>query len=113
VKTFLLEPSRTPKLEFPVAGLYPVVKGGGGQRRGFWNSTLRPMGESCYLGSPTLDPEFSMGPSANIPVTAQPRLRSAPPLEPRPEPAANIVPDDPSPDKLYGPRSAGGGGESI
>jgi hypothetical protein len=31
VKTFLLEPSRTPKLSFPVAGPYPVVETDGQQ----------------------------------------------------------------------------------
>jgi hypothetical protein len=67
--------------------------------------------ESCSLGPPTLN--SPMEPSANIPVTAQPRLRSALPPEPRPDPAANIMPDGPSPNEFNGPRSAGGGGESI
>jgi hypothetical protein len=47
----------------------------------------------------------TMEPSANIRVTAQPRLRFAPPLEPRSDPAANIVPDDQSPNEFNGPRS--------
>jgi hypothetical protein len=54
-----------------------------------------------------------MEPSENIPVTAKPHLRSAPHPEPRPDPAANIMPDGPSPNEFYGPRSAIGGGESI
>jgi hypothetical protein len=56
---------------------------------------------------------YPMEPSANIPVTAQPRLRSALPLEPRPDPAANIMPDGPSPNEFNGQRSAGAGGESF
>jgi hypothetical protein len=45
-----------------------------------------------------------MEPSENIPITVQPRLRSAAPPEPRPEPGANIMPDGPSHNELYGPR---------
>jgi hypothetical protein len=54
-----------------------------------------------------------MEPSANVPVSVQPRLRSAPPPEPRPDPAPNIMPEGPSPHELNGPLSAGGEGESI
>jgi hypothetical protein len=54
-----------------------------------------------------------MEPLENIPVTAQPGLRSAPPPEPSPDPAENIMPEGPSPNQFYGPRSAGEGGESI
>jgi hypothetical protein len=54
-----------------------------------------------------------MEPSANIPVTAQPRLRSALPPEPRPDPASSMMPEGPSPNEINGPSSAGGGGESI
>jgi hypothetical protein len=49
-----------------------------------------------------------MEPSEIIPVTAQPRLRSAPHPEPRLDPAANIMSDGQSPNEFYGPRSARG-----
>jgi hypothetical protein len=42
-----------------------------------------------------------MEPSENIPVTSQPLLRSAPPPEPRHDPADNIMPDGPSPNEFY------------
>jgi hypothetical protein len=54
-----------------------------------------------------------MEPSANFPVSFQPHLRSAPPPEPRSDPAANIMPEGPSPHDFNGPLSAGGEGESI
>jgi hypothetical protein len=65
------------------------------------------------LDTPPWTLNSPMEPSAYISVTAQPRLRSAPPPEPRPDPAASIMPYGPSTNEFYGPRSAGGGVESI
>jgi hypothetical protein len=65
------------------------------------------------LDPPPCTRNYSIEPSANIPVTSQPRLRSALPPEPRPDPAANIMPEGQIPNESNGPRSAGGGGESI
>ena len=53
-----------------------------------------------------------MEPSRNLPITGMPPFRSAPPPEPRPDPAANLMPDGPNVNDFHGPRPAGGGGES-